>query len=259
MNHNKILEAIEAQHWDVEDTFVPEGIAFVDNEQLMMIRNHQSTSIYANKIVKFRHIKDIVKGIEEVYRFYEAQAFAWWIGPQEPPELLDYLLSNGWYCIDQYEGLALSLEDWEPQRIRHQVREVLTDKEIRELISVSAEVWDYDLPSRKAAFKERKMYIRLPERRGHYFIAYSIKGIPVAYGNDRLSADGSVLYLKGSATLKNYRNQGYYSDLVRFRLNLAKQMGAQWATVQARIGTSEPILKTLGFKGYGLYRHLVRK
>jgi len=82
--------------------------------------------------------------------------------------------------------------------------------------------------------------------------------MPVAYGNDRYSADRKVLYLKGSGTVPEHRGKGCYTALGVHGLNEAKRRGAQMVTVQARNGTSEPSLKRLGFQSLGVYYHLVQ-
>lgn len=259
MNNKEILDAIEANHWDVESSFIPDGIDFVDNESLMMIQNHHSNSIYANKVVRCRGVQPVSELVERVNDFYQQRPFSWWICPQDHPELHEYLIKRDWVVEDVYEGLAIHLDQWEPaaNTYSHLIKEVVDDKDISDLVNISAEIWGYDENSRPALYNERKTYLTLPDRRGSFFLSFTSDGIPTAYGNDRYSEDHSVLYLKGSATLPEYRGQDYYKALVAHRLNAAKQRGTKLVTVQARAGTSEPILKKLGFESYGKYYQLV--
>ncbi|MDP4552468.1 hypothetical protein Q9251_16445 [Alkalihalobacillus macyae] len=52
MNKKQIVPAIEAIQWDYEDALVPESIHYIQKDDVVMIKNEKSTSIYANKVVR---------------------------------------------------------------------------------------------------------------------------------------------------------------------------------------------------------------
>lgn len=67
------------------------------------------------------------------------------------------------------------------------------------------------------------------------------------------------MYLIGSAVLPEYRNRGVYHALLQYRFNRDRKAGCELLTVQARVGTSEPILRRLGFQEYCRFAMLVKK
>jgi len=126
-------------------------------------------------------------------------------------------------------------------------------------MSVNAVVWNMDSASVEAAVRERKSYVSFPGRRGGYILARNREGNAVGNGTFRISSDGRSMYLVGSAVLPEYRNQGVYHALLQYRFNRAKEARCELLTVQARVGTSEPILRRLGFQEYCKFEMLVKK
>lgn len=66
-----------------------------------------------------------------------------------------------------------------------------------------------------------------------------------------MEVNGPVARLWGSGVLAERRGRGAYGALVRARLESAARRGAEIALVNARVGTSGPILKRHGFESVG--------
>lgn len=256
----KIIEAIEAHHWDHEPEHTPTNIEFINNEKVTMIKFAGSNSIYANKVVRqrFEH-PDL--DVQEVIQYFGEVPFSWWVGPNSKPvDLVERLTHYNFGIIDEYIGLAYSLKVWEKGSIRgnYKIVEVENDEQLWEQVRVSSAIWGYDEASLQSIFNQRKSYLQSPFRKGGFIVVLDgERGI--GYSNYRYSSDGKVLYLNGSAVLPEYRGKGVYSDLVSMRLAEAKSRGCELVTCQARKGTSEPILRKLGFVEYGTYYHLAKK
>ncbi|TLS38748.1 GNAT family N-acetyltransferase [Pseudalkalibacillus caeni] len=260
LTKEEILSHIEAHHWDHEAELIPPYIDFVNNEKVIMIKNPYSSSINANKVVKFDAEQRTDQEIDHVLAFFGESPFSWWVGPSsKPADLVERLEKKGFKMIDRYIGLAYPIDRWiEKHRDSpFEFKEALSEKDVQHHVNVSAEVWGYDSASAKTAFEQRCEYIEAPFRRGGFMVALD-NGKGIAHSNYRYSEDGTVLYLNGSAVLPSYRNKGIYSQLVFQRLNEAKVRGCKLVTCQAREGTSEPILRKIGFNEYGVYIQMAR-
>ncbi len=77
--------------------------------------------------------------------------------------------------------------------------------------------------------------------------AAELDGARVAHGWARFPTNSSFASLWGGATLPAYRNRGLYTQLVRARVQEARQRGYRYVTVDAR-PTSRPILERRGFR-----------
>jgi GNAT superfamily N-acetyltransferase len=161
------------------------------------------------------------------------------------------LKSLGFTLEDVYIGLAAQTDQANSNRLSQwYVEEARTESELRDHVSVSASVWGMDSASVEAAVRERLFFSSVSEGRGGYIVARDNEGYPIGNGTYRISSDGKAMYLMGSAVLSEYRNQGVYHALLHYRFEKAKKAGCELLTVQARVGTSEPILRRLGFQEY---------
>lgn len=254
MNINNIILAIEAEQYDFEPTLRIPGLQEFRNNEIILRISEISSSIFTNKVVQSVFTSNADEKIRQVIEFYESKQknFAWWVGPNsQPNDLSIRLKAKGFTLEDIYMGLAISVKQVPSiNSTKWTVREALTKQELQEHVSVSAKVWGMDLASVEAAVRERMSYVSLPGRRGGYIVAYNNEGTPIGNGTYRTSSDGQTMYLTGSAVLPEYRNRGVYHSLLQYRINMAKELGCQLLTVQARMGTSEPILRRLGFNEY---------
>ncbi|MBN8209966.1 GNAT family N-acetyltransferase [Bacillus sp. NTK071] len=254
MNKKQIVQAIEAIQWDYEEALVPESIHYIQKDDVVMIKNEKSTSIYANKVVRF---DKSYEEIDEVFAFFEGCPFSWWVrvGSQSS-ELEAELANRGMRHFDTYIGLAKELyKNEEEVDSKYVYREVTTEKDALLHAQVASQIWNYDKNTQQAAFSERRKYVKLSNRRGGYMIV--LDELPIAYSNYRYSHDYTVLYLNGAGVIEPYRGKGVYREMVARRLNEAIRIGCQLVVTQAKRGTSEPILKKAGFIEYATYKQFV--
>ncbi len=137
------------------------------------------------------------------------------------------------------------------------VEEAVTDEQLRGHAFVSAVVWELDPASTETAVEERRDYVALPTRRGSFLVVRD-GATYVGNASCRISSDGRTPYLIGGAALPEYRRQGVYRALLTYRLGLARNHGCDLLTTQARADTSEPILRSFGFKEHDLLPMLVK-
>lgn len=254
MNTENIINAIEAEHYDYEPSLRIPGLQEIRSQELILRISDRSTSIFTNKVVRSDFRFDVDEKINKVIDLYKSKqkSFAWWIGQNSKPDDLSLrLISKGFALEDTYIGLALSVKNIPTiHSSEWLVKEALTEKEIREHVSVNEAVWGMDNASVKAAVGERMAYLALPDRGGGYIVAYNHEQKPIGNGTFRISSNGQTMYLIGSAVLPQYRNRGVYHALLQYRFNKSIKAGCEYLTVQARKGTSEPILRRLGFEEY---------
>jgi GNAT superfamily N-acetyltransferase len=257
LKHQEIIERIEAQHWDYEDSFAPPGTVKVHKPDLIMRKNEHTNHIFFNKVLLARFNRGAIpSSIDVVFDFFGDQPFSWWIGPMsEPADLAARLVSRGMKpSPDEYVGMALDLRDWDPPErdCHYTIIEVSTHDHVRQHAQISAEVWGGGEERIAAAYIERTTYLALPDRRGGFLLAHD-EDEPIAGAAWRFSDDRSTLYLTSSAVVLPYRKQGVYNAMLHHRIRMAQDAGAQWVTTQARVGHSMPILERHGFKEYARY------
>ena len=256
MNEEQIIRTIEAIQWDYEVALVPESIHYIHKDDLVMIKNQKSTSVYANKVVRFDRTID---EIEEVVAYFEGSPFSWWVRAHANcRELEKQLIKRGMKYYETYIGFAHEINEFRPPSTKFIYKEVTTEEDVRAHAKVAAEVWGYDQKNLQAAFQERMYYLQSVNRRGGYTIALD-GNKPVGYSNYRLSNDRKALYLNGAGVLPDYRGKGVYRNMLSNRLHAAKEHGCEIAVAQGRLGTSEPILRKLGFKQYVTYKQYIRE
>ena len=255
MNNEQIIHAIEAIQWDYEEAFVPESIHYIHNHDLVMIKNEKSTSVYANKVVRFRRR---VADVKDVLAYFKGSPFAWWVRSSSDSSVLEeHLMTLDFQHEETYVGLAKVLTEEETPSTNFTYREVTTEEDVEAHVQVAAAIWGYDTKAKQAAIHERASYLQFSDRRGGYTLALE-NNKPVGYSNYRYSKDGKVLYLSGAAVLPEYRGKGIYRSMLSSRLTEARKRGCELAVTQARLGTSEPILRKSGFHEYAAYKQYVR-
>jgi GNAT superfamily N-acetyltransferase len=256
MDEEQIIRAIEAIQWDYEEALVPESIHYIQNDDLVMIKNKKSTSVYANKVVRYHRT---IHEVKDVIAYFEGSPLSWWVrSSSDSSELEKHLLTLGFQHYDTYRGLAKKLTEEEAAISDFTYREVNTEEDVQAHVEVAAKIWGYDDEAIQAAVTERASYLQFPERRGGYTIALD-NNKPVGYSNYRYSKDGKVLYLNGAGVLPEDRGKGIYRSLLADRLIEARKRGCELAVTQARLGTSEPILRKSGFREYTTYKQYVRE
>ncbi|MBF0705859.1 GNAT family N-acetyltransferase [Alkalihalobacillus hwajinpoensis] len=256
MNEEQIICAIEAIQWDYEEALVPESIHYIQKDDLVMIKNDKSASVYANKVVRF---SQTLNEVEEAIAYFQDSPFSWWIQTSsESSELEKQLIKLGMKHADTYVGLAKEVTEEIPSSSEYIHKEVTTKEDVLGHVEIAGKVWGYDNQAMKAAINERASYLQFAERRGGYTLLLDGK-YPIGYSNYRYSKDGKALYLNGAAVLPEYRGKGIYKNMLKARLYKASQRGCEIAVTQARVGTSEPILRKLGFREYAEYKQYIRE
>lgn len=86
-------------------------------------------------------------------------------------------------------------------------------------------------------------------------VAY-LDGEPVCTGGWTAMHDSGALLLWGGGCVPHARSQGAYRAVLAERLRLGASHGCSLALTRARIGTSSPILRRLGFEVHGRSRVL---
>ncbi|WP_377887830.1 GNAT family N-acetyltransferase [Alkalihalobacillus sp. R86527] len=246
-----MIEKVEALQWDYEPSFVPECIQFVQKEDLIMIKNLRSTSVHANRVVRY---KQPVENIATVFDYFEERPFSWWVNGNT--HLESKLVEHGMAHHDTYIGLARTLDEVSVTPVSYRIMNVMTEEEACLHAKLSAEIWGYDERSLEAAINERISYLNLPDRRGGFILAFE-KDTPIGYSSYRYSHDGEALYMTGAGVLQSHRGKGVYRSMVENRLLEAKEKGSSFAVTQARFGTSEPILRKLGFQEHGIFKQYI--
>lgn len=263
MTLDDIILAIEAEQYDYEASLRVPGLKEIRTDEAILRISEHSSSLFANKVVRSVLKGDVDEQIRQIIEVYASahKQFSWWIGPtSEPSDLALRLMALGFEREDVYVGLAASVKQQTSglQRLsKWQVEEAVSSEQLRDVVAVSAAVWGMDEASAEASVRERELYMSLPDRRGAYLIARDQDGRPVGNGAYRISSDGRAMYLTGSAVLPAYREQGIYHALLAYRFALAAAKGCDIITVQARLGTSEPVLRRLGFEEYGQFEMYV--
>ncbi len=131
-----------------------------------------------------------------------------------------------------------------------QVREARTDAEFDEFHALGVPIFGEPTPPAPTLEAFRRDFWDQLARTGH-------SGRYLAHLDDRAVGragaelvDG-VARFWGTGVLESYRRRGIYGRLVEARLRDGAVQGATLALVTARIGTSGPILKRLGFRTLG--------
>ncbi|WP_456274456.1 GNAT family N-acetyltransferase [Bacillus sp. AK031] len=256
MNNSEIIYAIESHHWDYEKEWIPSYIQTLEEGGIRAIKNPKVHNVFSNKVVEVNVKGDnfLSESWEKIKGFFNGSPFSLWLENSQSTLLSRYMAEDGFLNTEKYDGLAFKVENFQADSASClvQLKDVESDEDIEKLVEVSSLIWEYPVEQREKLFNQRKSYITSPFRNGGYIIAY-MNSKPVAYSNYRYSNDGRTLFMNGSGVLPEFRNQGIYSEMVKFRLGHAKSKGATLATCQARQGHSSPVLKKLGFEQYSLY------
>ncbi|RIW35048.1 N-acetyltransferase [Bacillus salacetis] len=262
LNRQEIIKAIEDHHWDYEEEWIPSYIETIEEAGLKAVKNPRMHNELSNKVVEFSFKNDAMmeEKWNEAKDFFGDIPFSLWLEKDQSSRLSPFLEKDGYHITDKYDGVAFLLQQYKKvtssSNENIEYIEVKDDEEIRKLVEVSSLIWGYPVEQQDSIFRQRKSYISSPYSNGGYILGMKA-GRPAAYSNYRFSSDGRTMYLNGSGVLPEFRHQGVYSDMVRFRLEHANSKGAELATCQAREGHSSPVLKKLGFQSYSTYDYWV--
>ena len=168
----------------------------------------------------------------------------------EPADLGKRLIAHG-FVREQQEGLlVLDLQEL-PEVYkrpvtgdgRYHIHRLITPEEISHVVQVQAQVYDRDFSQLQTELEENLAV----EPDGWAIYAAYVDGQPVCASWISFPQNSSFAGLWGGATLKKYRQQGLYSQMVAIRAQEAIARGYRFLTVYAG-DMSRPILLKRGFR-----------
>lgn len=240
--------------WDYERDFMPDGMAIVERDDLVMWKRSRGPLAqrrWSNRVSYVRTSTDRVERIiDEVLAFFAPVPFTWVVGPSSrPTDLAGRLASRG--LVDIGDGdLLTAILPIAGLRVRTDLEIVDVENEELALTGLRLAHPDADEAEMTQLLRERLTYLRHPGRQGGYLAAF-LAGEPVANAGYRYSSDGSTVYLTGAETIDRFRRRGTYQTLVTHRAAAAAQRGCRYAAIRARRDTSLPILTKRGFIDHG--------
>jgi hypothetical protein len=204
-----------------------------------------------------RPAAEVIDEVAARVRRWGLPGVAWWVSPATlPPDTEAALRARGGKQIDAVQILARELDDLPDLAVPEEVSVELVAGEstFRAASAVTVRGWDRKEPAGAALAREFAEVVRDLAAWSGFRVLASVKGEPAAVGGCTLGGDVAqekVARLWGAVTLREYRRRGAYRAVLAERLRLAREHGATLALVKGRAETSGPILKRIGFTGYG--------
>lgn len=205
---------------------------------------HEGIIVYSHLPVK--KLKEVIK--EQIGYFSKlGMDFEWKAYRHDQPEGLNAILAEMGFEVETPDSVMVydindpsPLLSFEPVE---NIRRVTSSNEVAQILSVQQQVWDEELPN-VSSYLQVQME-QYPE----------LISIYAAYESDKPVSSAWITYhpgshfagLWGGTTLPDFRNRGYYSSLLKVRIQEAKERGFRYVTVDAS-PMSRPILENFGFK-----------
>lgn len=200
-----------------------------------------------------RPVRAVLEEVLEHVREVARPALRWWVDDRtRPADTERQLAAAGLELSERLEVLALPVSAELPSPPGVEVVEVRDRTGVELACRLQAEVFGMSAPT-EAHLADLTRSVGAPEaeRLVRCFLAY-VDGEPVASGGS--TVDGDALRFWDGSVRPAYRGRGAYRALVASRLRHARATTAEFALVKAVEDTSAPILKRLGFAGYGEQR-----
>lgn len=177
----------------------------------------------------------------------------WWVRLDSPPAVAELLLARGATVVETLDVLAADLSEGAPELpppARAVTLRWATDvPTLRDGTQVGVVVFGGAMPPEERLAQEAKRdSAAVAAGDGGMVVAY-VDGQPVGSGG--IAMTGQVARLWGGAVRQEARRQGVYRAVLDARLRYGAGHGAAMALVKGRIETSAPILRQVGFTGYG--------
>lgn len=256
-----LIRAIEGIQSDHEKSRLSNDTLLNVSDNYFMTLNKTSKSTYSTKVVYGHETNTMSIGAlyEEAIRFFKEKPFGWFINIDKDKNIKEYLEKKNWNVIEEYDGRYLSLSTIEDLEVKNIVEVNANSDQVLDLVNVTTKIWDtVDENQIESSIKKYNEYLKSEDRRGGYILQYQDE-IPVAYGSYRFSKCGRYMYLSGTGVIEEYRKQGIYSNILNYRIKLAKENNVEYILTQARKGYSSPILEKYSFKKAGEFAFLVAK
>ncbi|SON52007.1 GNAT family N-acetyltransferase [Vibrio tapetis] len=184
--------------------------------------------------------------IEREIEFFtqEKRSFEWKTYLSDTPtNLTKQLIARG-FCAEEAESfMVFDLPKiTQPLETRNLAVEVADEAGIRDAIDVQEKVWGGDLSGHYHHLVTSKKHD--PEALRIYVIYQN--GEPVSSAWIVFNSDSPFAGIWGGSTVEAYRGNGYYTELLHIRINLAKQYGREYLMIDAS-KMSRPIVERHGF------------
>jgi GNAT superfamily N-acetyltransferase len=244
----------EAMLWDYDTDFMPPGLEVIERDELLMWRRASgpaSEQRWANRVSFVRSSPSGVdRVIDEALSFFGPLPFTWVVGPSSrPPDIAARLRERGLADVGDGDLLTAVLPIL-GLRTAADVAIVEVEGEAIARVGLRLAHPDAPAPELEALLEERLSYLRHPQRRGGFLVAF-VGDEPAGSAGYRYSSDGITVYLNGADTAARFRGRGIYQALVAHRAAAALAHGCRFAAIRARRDTSLPILMKRGFVDHG--------
>jgi predicted N-acetyltransferase YhbS len=187
--------------------------------------------------------------IQRVVEFYTKQqkAFSWVVGPRSTPsDLGQRLITAGFEKVMEMAGMVLS-DLTTPIRTNPavRIREAIVD-DIPAFSRTKARA--FPIPDELAQlFTDVLFKVRDKLKTRLYLAFWDDADEPVATSVMTYFPNQPFIRLAGAATIEEHRGKGIYSSLVARRLADAHKDGMKAAVIEAKLTTSAPVCRKLGF------------
>jgi GNAT superfamily N-acetyltransferase len=213
---------------------------------IRMIPEHapEGTIIYSR--LPDQGIDEVIK--KEIQYFSELGLdFEWKAYRHDKPDGLNTILADLGFEVETPDSvMVFDLQEANTNlnsSIVDGIRRLTSIDEIEQVMAVQKQVWEDDMT-------QIATYLKLQMEENPDLIS-----IYAAYENDKPVSDGWITYhpgsqfagLWGGTTLPDFRNRGYYSSLLKVRMQEAIKRGIRYVTVDAS-PMSRPILENFGFQ-----------
>jgi hypothetical protein len=190
--------------------------------------------------------EDIIR--EQILYFENlGQDFEWKVYDYDQPSDLKERLAACGFTVEEEEAImVLDLKDapeflWQPTH--HHMERILDPEKVSDVLTIEQQVWDEDFSSLGHYLREAlRSY---PEQMSVY-VAYVDKQ-PASAAWIYFPKHSQFASLWGGSTVRSFRKQGLYTDLLAVRAQEAKTRGVRYLTVDAS-PMSRPILEKFHFE-----------
>ena len=208
----------------------------VDYEQGFVLHS-QLTAENANTV-----IREQVDYFEQLETEFEWKCYS----HDSPPDLKDRLAASG-FEVEEPEAIMVLDTQTAPSTLleptNHDVRQITSVDALADVFAVQQPVWQVDFSD-----LQQRLARDLTEDPEHLKIfAGYVDEQPVSSAWVYFYPGSQFASMWGGSTLPAYRKQGFYTALISVRLRAIQEFGARFATVDAQLDTSKPILERLGF------------
>ena len=161
-----------------------------------------------------------------------------------PANIGEKLIQHGFVAEESESFMVLDLDSIKSNFTESEICVEVSDAQgIKDAISVQEEVWGSELSVKSSYLLDLKK--ANPENLRVYIIY--IEGKPVSSAWIVYNDNSPFAGIWGGSTIAEYRGKGYYSALLRKRINDAKQRGLKYLIIDAS-DMSKPIVEKHGFQ-----------